>query len=286
MSVRSEIIHCFDALVPAGTCRCCSSDSVSGGIGGMTSTSTDDEWTVISRKKSGAGKGRKNSSHPAQNSRRTDMNCWDDFSVNIFDSIAAPETPKKGRSTVFDVSATSSKTKDAVIAGFVERICVALRQNPFVDRLMRELADQINQFEASVTSQVYDYDVVVLGVGKFTESYNALLQLSLAILLFNELECMLTQGARGTKVSLSVYDPVMTVEEVRICKDVLNMGVLLENTAGKICTRDGVRTVFYMPHCPYRLYCNVLWANWFLLEHIYIVGNRYCLKLVELLFWL
>lgn len=33
-------------------------------------------------------------------------------------------------------------------------------------------------------------------------------------------------------------------------------------------------TLFYMPHCPYRLYCNVLWRNWFHLDRIMILGNR------------
>jgi hypothetical protein len=32
--------------------------------------------------------------------------------------------------------------------------------------------------------------------------------------------------------------------------------------------------LFYMPHCPYRLYCNVLWQNWFHLDRIFILGNR------------
>ena len=32
--------------------------------------------------------------------------------------------------------------------------------------------------------------------------------------------------------------------------------------------------LFYMPHCPYRLYCNLLWANWHSLHKIFILGNR------------
>ena len=35
-------------------------------------------------------------------------------------------------------------------------------------------------------------------------------------------------------------------------------------------------TLYFMPHCPYRLYCNILWENWDILDNILILGNRYC----------
>ena len=35
------------------------------------------------------------------------------------------------------------------------------------------------------------------------------------------------------------------------------------------------RCLFYMPHCPYRLYCNLLWANMSCLDELVILGNRY-----------
>lgn len=36
------------------------------------------------------------------------------------------------------------------------------------------------------------------------------------------------------------------------------------------------RVLFYMPHCPQRLYSNVLWANWTpqALARLLILGNR------------
>ena len=30
-----------------------------------------------------------------------------------------------------------------------------------------------------------------------------------------------------------------------------------------------------MPHCPYRLYCNLLWENWYNLSNIIIYGNSF-----------
>eukprot|EP00596_Hydrurales_sp_CCMP1899_P010731 CAMPEP_0119055036 /NCGR_PEP_ID=MMETSP1177-20130426/75471_1 /TAXON_ID=2985 /ORGANISM="Ochromonas sp, Strain CCMP1899" /LENGTH=144 /DNA_ID=CAMNT_0007035477 /DNA_START=554 /DNA_END=988 /DNA_ORIENTATION=+ len=34
-------------------------------------------------------------------------------------------------------------------------------------------------------------------------------------------------------------------------------------------------TLFFMPHCPYRLYVNLLWANWDNLENVAILGNSF-----------
>lgn len=30
-----------------------------------------------------------------------------------------------------------------------------------------------------------------------------------------------------------------------------------------------------MPHCPYRLYCNVLWSHWHTLDDVCILGNSF-----------
>eukprot|EP01034_Spumella_vulgaris_P026250 gene26250-32796_t len=35
------------------------------------------------------------------------------------------------------------------------------------------------------------------------------------------------------------------------------------------------RTLFFMPHCPYRLYCNLLWQNWSQLSNTVILGNSF-----------
>jgi len=48
--------------------------------------------------------------------------------------------------------------------------------------------------------------------------------------------------------------------------------VLTTNQRGKH-RAEGVPTLFFLPHCPRKLYDNVLWANWSELDSITIVGN-------------
>jgi hypothetical protein len=53
----------------------------------------------------------------------------------------------------------------------------------------------------------------------------------------------------------------------------LGWGVMEENDEGKRRVRGP--TAFFMPHCPMRLYSNLLWANWGDgLKDLVIIGNR------------
>lgn len=247
-----------------------------------------DDWTVISRQKSKKKKYFKadcSGFNPTAASNVRATSSMDILTVNIFDSITAIEKPKKRKEGACQSNVTT-EIKDAVMTELVERIIQALCLKSFVIELLSHLTSQIHRYIRSHPSaQEFNYDVVILGVGKFTESYNALLQLALSIHLFREITRLVVmthdtvscvETAEGTKVKVEawIYDPVMTPEETRLCRDVLKLGVFMDNTAGKIQNRKGNRTLFYMPHCPYQLYCNVLWANWFDLEHVLIVGNR------------
>lgn len=108
----------------------------------------------------------------------------------------------------------------------------------------------------------YDH-VVMLGIGNFSKSNAALLQLSFGLELAREFQM--------TSPSI-IYDPVMLAFEIDIC---LNMGLVLGVNELDIHTASSC-TLFYMPHCPYLLYTQVLWTNWGeLLNNVKILGNRY-----------
>lgn len=73
-------------------------------------------------------------------------------------------------------------------------------------------------------------------------------------------------------VPLYYFEPLIKPLEVQVLKhyhvkilDVNQQGkhsIHYENTKGKHQEESDFFTLFYMPHCPMRLYSNVLWANW------------------------
>jgi hypothetical protein len=81
-------------------------------------------------------------------------------------------------------------------------------------------------------------------------------------------------GAEERSKTHSVFDPVFTENEKAVCTS-LGMRVSDVNLMGYHRAVETGRTLFFMPHCPYRLYGNVLWTNWDILPNIFILGNRY-----------
>lgn len=103
---------------------------------------------------------------------------------------------------------------------------------------------------------------LMLGIGNFSRSEVSCLQLNFGISITKILEIP----------TMSIFDPIMTDLEKSVCA-MLGMEVLSENPHGKYVANEN--TIYYMPHCPYRLYNNLIWANWS--ENLYnvtIVGNR------------
>jgi isopenicillin-N epimerase len=113
--------------------------------------------------------------------------------------------------------------------------------------------------------------VVALGIGNFSQTHSQA-QLQLAVLL----NMVATTSTTTTNVDVLAFDPAFTAYEKAFLKDVLDINVMVTDFGGKHKARSNSRTLFYMPHCPYRLYSHVLWANWgFNLGKITIVGNSF-----------
>jgi hypothetical protein len=138
--------------------------------------------------------------------------------------------------------------------------------------LLKALAERRTQGhsnKAAATSRI-----VAFGIGRFASSNIALLQLALLL-------CLLRDEVRNGNVESTetsyIFDPMCDVNEEEICSK-LGLETLKENIHGKFdatSTMDGATTLFYMPHCPYSLYGNVLWRNWDHLEDITIIGNSF-----------
>ncbi len=111
-----------------------------------------------------------------------------------------------------------------------------------------------------------------------------------------------------TQVPIYYYEPCILPIETELLEDVFHVCVLKNNEFGKLHVhsmrreqeRDDVghrdvtyrdpsatatrtkqqqhpqsKTLFYMPHCPMRLYCNVLWSHWDQLDTTIIFGNSF-----------
>jgi hypothetical protein len=64
----------------------------------------------------------------------------------------------------------------------------------------------------------------------------------------------------------------------------LGWEVLGSSDGGKRGVKEGRHCLFFMPHCPMRLYSNLLWANYSptALQALVILGNRYVICHEEL----
>lgn len=112
------------------------------------------------------------------------------------------------------------------------------------------------------------YDAIFgLGIGCLVSPTS---QLQLAMYL-----CLCEQFIKAdalASASRGVFDPLTTSSD-RSVYDILGIPVLTENTKGKQKVEGKV--LFFLPHCPYRLYCNLIWANWENLDRVHLFGNRY-----------
>lgn len=119
----------------------------------------------------------------------------------------------------------------------------------------------------SILSYNVKFDhMVALGLGSLT-SETSKLQLVLFLCLCESLPSI--ENARH----VSIFDPCLS-ELDRDVYSSLNVPVLTENSKGKHRIAEQGNTLFFLPHCPYRLYCNILWANWDHFDKLYLLGNR------------
>ena len=111
-------------------------------------------------------------------------------------------------------------------------------------------------------------EILSLGIGSFSKSSSSLLQLVMALSLSEDLS-----NNDNDKINCVIFDPIFNDVELSVCSS-LGINVSKENKFGKHnASNDNNITLFFMPHCPYRLYCNLLWQNWYNLSNMIMYGN-------------
>ena len=103
--------------------------------------------------------------------------------------------------------------------------------------------------------------IVMLGIGNFSSSSSSSLQLAFGLLLIEEFSIS----------NAFIYDPIMVIFEIEACA---SLGLTITSSQRDIHEAD-TKTLFFMPHCPYQLYSQILWTNWGEnLCNLEILGNR------------
>ena len=131
-------------------------------------------------------------------------------------------------------------------------------------------------------------ELVCFGLGSIFGSANARWQLACALLLR---ECLLdgrgasdtpdaeqSAASRDVVLPVRVFDPVLSADEHKLLQGEFYCEPISHNESGArgVSGEPNSITVFFMPHCPFSLYCNVLRANWGEdLSRVVIVGNSF-----------
>lgn len=196
---------------------------------------------------------------------------------------------RKGKGELVPESAVNAQS----LYQSIQRTAATLRTCEFY----KATRDAIDTSLKSETTTQQISKLVVLGIGQFSESPAALLQISFAVCLASDLHllecvdgCQSTSnddsssqstmaesninndGNKKADGACTLFDPLLTEIEKIVCAR-LGIAVSNENNRGKEAFLD--KTLVFMPHCPYGLYCNLLWANWFHLNSIVIIGNSF-----------
>ncbi len=173
---------------------------------------------------------------------------------------------------------SSAESSEKLLAKGHSALNVNTKSNETPEAIVKSL---LTSKESVTTSTYYQFlikhisshteekfrSIIAFGLGNLT-SDTSRLQLVIYLCLCDSLLFDLT-----TESSRSIFDPVISDTDRKVY-NLLQIPVLSENTKGKHSIDKSENTLFFLPHCPYRLYCNVLWANWENLNHLYILGNR------------
>lgn len=141
-----------------------------------------------------------------------------------------------------------------------------LRDTTLWHNLILSLSSPLDRFDMLgqdiSKSERVQRQIVAFGIGNFSRtgtSYYAapLWQLAIAICLKDHWSSLLPDDSA---VRLVFYDPCSTENEISFLERQLGCRVLTNNGQGKHPVHDK-QTIFFMPHCPARLYEHVVWSN-------------------------
>jgi len=155
-----------------------------------------------------------------------------------------------------------------------------------ITKCMQCMEAQNRFYTHLVKSLPHDFpirEIVCYGIGNFSTSFSpSMLQFSCVLLLQRylshrtELHTPTEDENIPTDVPIYFFEPQMTpIERMTIQHNWPKVFIVPNNEYGK--RPATLPTLFFMPHCPMRLYCNVLYANWESLQNVLVLGNSFAM---------
>jgi hypothetical protein len=252
---------------------------------GRMKSEEEGEWTVVTSSSAAAG---------AKNRSCKQRRAGNGNAINISNNTTGRRNhDSKPKKALYSTNAClltdgPSSAKFVDVNAVITRIRALLVLMPRVAIFNHAIA-QIQQQQRSQDEKEDSVTCIVsLGLGDICVSVTAMIQLAFVIAIRDHLQ----QSHTGSLIGMKIFEPLFTEFHVAVC-EAFDIDVLSDNCYGRysrnvlstkphphadvssgIGVDDGL-IVYFMPHCPHSLYCNVLWTNWEQLDRIMIIGNRY-----------
>ena len=159
---------------------------------------------------------------------------------------------------------TTSGIQDlAVLERCLEECIAYLIQTCFWKNLVEALAQ--NSYNSFNIDQIVCYGIGNISQTSTTYFAPSMWQLACAVALQR------TRHATGQEQephcsplppAMRYYDPCANALEIQFVRQVLGMTIPEQNERGNFPVASSTPTLFFMPHCPARLYENVVWSNY------------------------
>lgn len=239
----------------------------------MTRIATEEheEWTVIKPKRRSRHDHSRSGHHSA--------------SITALASQLSNSCTFDSSSIENDTSVTEATV--AKVQAKIHNIEVELQKNPpvFFTQLQEQLETLVEQLGST------RLELICYGIGPIHKAVNAQYQLACLLQLAKIIHtCQLqsepeseSEGKDDQRpLKIELFDPVLSSVDCNILEactssssSIVVFNVLTSNDQARRQVQDQP-TLFYMPHCPMRLYENVIGTNYGLsLEHVYLIGNSF-----------
>jgi hypothetical protein len=123
-----------------------------------------------------------------------------------------------------------------------------IKSSDYLKNVIKSIRDSL----ALRKDQKQNFNIICLGLGKFSECSISRYQFSLILGIAEEFKVK----------SVRFFDPIFNKVEIDFLKLLNPSCIIEENLEGKHPVSKEAVTLFYLPHCPKQITNNILWKNW------------------------